>query len=84
MIPGMWQNQASVYNLDFFLPRGQEDTLLGSGAFVKFGADLVQPIAYIDNGALTIECSWLGAGVRKKGGTSLGLVLCRPMSRRLM
>jgi hypothetical protein len=50
----LWQNQESVYNLDFFLPRGLENTFLGSGSYVKYGADLVQPIAYVDNGLLIL------------------------------
>jgi hypothetical protein len=50
----LWQNQPSVYNLDFFLPRGLENTLLGGGTFVKFGADIVQPVAYVDNGLLIL------------------------------
>jgi hypothetical protein len=50
----LWQNRPSVYNLDFFLPRGLEDTYLGSGSFLKFGADVIQPLLYVDNGLIIL------------------------------
>lgn len=44
------QNQGSIYNLDFFMPRGQENIFLGEGTFIRYGAEMTLPLAYIDNG----------------------------------
>ena len=43
-----------MYNLDFFLPRGLEDTYLASGSYLKFGADVIQPLLYVDNGLIIL------------------------------
>ena len=50
----LWQNQGSVYDLDTFVPRGQEDAYLGSGTFVGGDAEIVQPLWYIENGFLLL------------------------------
>ena len=44
------QNQGSVFNLDRFMPRGQEDVFLGRGTFFKYGLEYTRPLWYIDNG----------------------------------
>ncbi len=46
----LWQSEAAIYNLDFFLPRGLEDTFVPRGGRVKYGLDLVQPLLYVDDG----------------------------------
>lgn len=48
------QNQGSIYNLDLFLPRGQDAAFLGAGTFVRYGAEMLQPLSYIDDGLLLL------------------------------
>lgn len=48
------QNQGSIFNLDRFMPRGQEDVFLGQGTFVTYGLDYLQPIWFIDNGFVLV------------------------------
>lgn len=44
------QNRGSIFNLDRFVPRGYEDAVLGEGTFLRVGAEVVQPLAYVDDG----------------------------------
>ena len=44
------QNNPSVFNLDFFKPRGREDVFLPDGTFLRYSITATQPIAYIDDG----------------------------------
>ncbi len=46
----LWQSEAAIYSLDFFLPRGMEDSFVPRGGRVKYGLDLVQPILFVDDG----------------------------------
>ncbi|MBT8400359.1 MAG: PD40 domain-containing protein [Rhodothermia bacterium] len=46
----LWQSEAAIYNLDFFLPRGLEDSFVPRGGRVKYGLDLLQPLFYVDDG----------------------------------
>lgn len=46
----LWQSEAAIYNLDFFLPRGLEDLFVPRGGRVKYGLDLVQPLLFVDDG----------------------------------
>jgi hypothetical protein len=44
------QNRGSIFNLDTVVPRGYEDDVLGSGSFLRLGAEVIQPLAYVDDG----------------------------------
>ena len=44
------QNRGSIFNLDRTVPRGYEDDVLSAGTFVRLGAEVVQPLAYPDDG----------------------------------
>jgi len=44
------QNAGSVVSLASFLPRGYENTFLGSGTFGRLGAEITQPLWYVDDG----------------------------------
>ncbi|WP_022834617.1 TolB-like translocation protein [Salisaeta longa] len=45
------QNRGGIYDLDTFVPRAFSERLfLGSGTFVRLGAEYVQPFAFIDDG----------------------------------
>jgi hypothetical protein len=48
------QNAGAVVGLRSFLPRGYENESLGAGSFVRFGAELTQPLWYIDGGSTLI------------------------------
>jgi hypothetical protein len=48
------QNQGSIYDLSRFLPRGHEEAFLDAGTFVRYGAEVVQPLAHIDDGLLIL------------------------------
>jgi hypothetical protein len=48
------QNSPSVFNLDFFKPRGREDVFLPEGTFFRYGLTLTQPILYIDDGFILL------------------------------
>jgi hypothetical protein len=44
------QNRASIFDTDAFVPRGYEDAGLPEGTFLRFDAELTQPLWYIDDG----------------------------------
>ena len=44
------QNAGSVVALDAFLPRGYENIALGPGTFGRLGAEITQPLWYVDDG----------------------------------
>ncbi len=46
------QNTGGIYNLDAFLPRGWEDTFVGSGTTLVGGFEATLPLAYIDDGVV--------------------------------
>ena len=48
------QNRTALFDPLFFLPRGYGDVLLASGTFLRYGADVVQPLWFIDNGFLLV------------------------------
>lgn len=48
------QNQGSVLGTNQFVPRGYEDVALGSGSFLRVGAEVTQPLWYIDDGSTLI------------------------------
>ncbi len=48
------QNRGSIFNLDRFVPRGYENEFIDRGTYVRYGAEYIQPIAYIDNGPFTV------------------------------
>jgi hypothetical protein len=48
------QNQGSVVGTSQFVPRGYEDVALGSGSFLRVGAEVTQPLWYIDDGSTLI------------------------------
>jgi len=48
------QNAGAVLGTSQFLPRGYEDTSLGAGSFVRVGAEVTQPLWYIDDGSTLI------------------------------
>jgi len=48
------QNVGSVLSTRQFLPRGYENTVLGSGSFVRLGAEVTQPLWYIDDGSTLV------------------------------
>jgi hypothetical protein len=37
-----------------FVPRGYEDVSLGSGSFLRLGAEVTQPLWYIDDGSTLV------------------------------
>ena len=45
------QNEGGVVGTSRFMPRGYEDVALGSGSFVRLGAEVTQPFWYIDDGS---------------------------------
>ncbi|WP_263786282.1 hypothetical protein [Salinibacter grassmerensis] len=48
------QNAGAVLGTDQFIPRGYEDRSLGAGSFVRVGAEVTQPIWYIDDGSTLV------------------------------
>jgi hypothetical protein len=48
------QNAGSVVGLRSFRPRGYENVFLGAGSFVRLGAEVTQPLWYIDGGSTLI------------------------------
>ncbi|PSQ61922.1 MAG: hypothetical protein BRD27_02760, partial [Bacteroidetes bacterium QH_10_64_19] len=48
------QNQEAVIGTSQFVPRGYEDVALGSGSFLRVGAEVTQPLWYIDDGSTLI------------------------------
>ena len=48
------QNRGSIFNVDTFVPRGYEDTVLGEGTFARFDAEVTQPLWFIDDGSLLL------------------------------
>ena len=44
------QNSPSVFNLDFFKPRGREDIFLPAGRFARFSAEVRHPVLFVDDG----------------------------------
>ncbi len=50
----LWQNRGSIYDLDTFMPRGQEDVYLGPGTYAGADAEIVQPLWYVENGFLLL------------------------------
>ena len=48
------QNRTALFDPLFFLPRGYGDVLLESGTFLRYEADVVQPLWFIDNGFLLV------------------------------
>ena len=48
------QNIPSIFNLDFFMPRGRENEAVADGTFLRYGLKLTQPILFIDNGFMIL------------------------------
>lgn len=48
------QNASSVLATDAFVPRGYEDVSLGAGSFLRLGAEVTQPLWYVDDGSTLI------------------------------
>jgi hypothetical protein len=48
------QNRGSIFNVDTFVPRGYEDTVLGEGTFARFDAEVTQPLWFIDDGSMLL------------------------------
>jgi len=48
------QNAGAVVGLRSFLPRGYENVSLGAGSFMRVGAEVTQPLWYIDDGSTLI------------------------------
>jgi hypothetical protein len=48
------QNQGAVVGTSPFVPRGYEDIALGSGSFLRLGAEVTQPLWYVDDGSTLI------------------------------
>jgi hypothetical protein len=48
------QNTGAVLSTSRFVPRGYEDTALGAGSFLRVGAEVTQPLWYIDDGSTLI------------------------------
>jgi hypothetical protein len=48
------QNSPSVFNLDFFKPRGREDLFIAAGTYLRYGFTVTQPILFIDDGFLML------------------------------
>ena len=45
------QNAGAVLGTSTFVPRGYEDLSLGAGSYVRVGAEITQPLWYIDDGS---------------------------------
>ncbi|MEF8864804.1 MAG: hypothetical protein V5A20_03495 [Salinibacter sp.] len=48
------QNAGAVLGTRQFVPRGYEDVSLGAGSFVRLGAEVTQPLWYIDDGSTLV------------------------------
>lgn len=48
------QNEGGWTDLDAFVPRGYEGRYLGRGTFLRYGLEYVQPLSFIDDGALLV------------------------------
>jgi hypothetical protein len=48
------QNAGSVVGTDAFVPRGYEDLSLGAGSFLRLGAEVTQPLWYVDDGSTLV------------------------------
>jgi len=57
------QNSPSVFNLDFFKPRGREDIFIPEGTFYRYGITITQPILYIDDGLFLLPVFFKAAFV---------------------
>ena len=67
------QNRGAIFTLDSVVPRGYEDDPLGKGTFLRLGAELVQPLAYVDDG-MTLVPVYLKALYAYGFGQTLGRV----------
>ncbi len=45
------QNEGAVVGTSGFVPRGYEELSLGAGSFLRMGAEITQPLWYIDDGS---------------------------------
>ena len=50
----LFQNAGPVLGTDQFVPRGYEDRSLGAGSYLRIGAEVTQPVWYIDDGSTLI------------------------------
>ena len=57
------QNSPSVFNLDFFKPRGREDVFIPTGTSYRYGFTATQPILFIDDGLLLLPVYFKAAFV---------------------
>jgi hypothetical protein len=48
------QSEPTVYDLDYFMPRGQEDLLPVNRSVVRLGAETVVPVVFVDDGMLIL------------------------------
>ena len=48
------QNRPVVFQTDRFVPRGYENRALGEGEFVRFDAEVLQPLWYVDDGSMLL------------------------------
>lgn len=48
------QNEGAVMGTSSFVPRGYEDRSFGTGSFVRLGAEVTQPLWYIDDGSTLV------------------------------
>jgi len=48
------QRRGTEFGLGTFLPRGNEDFSLPSGTFVRWKGEILQPLAFVDNGLVTV------------------------------
>jgi hypothetical protein len=48
------QSEPSVFDLDYFMPRGQEDLLPVNRSVVRLGAETVVPVVFVDDGMLIL------------------------------
>ena len=57
------QNNPSIFNLDFFKPRGREDIFIPKGTSYRYGFTATQPILYIDDGLFLLPVYFKAAYV---------------------
>ncbi len=76
------QNRGSIFSLNAFVPRGYEDVDLPGGTFLRFDAEITQPLVYVDDG-LSIVPIYLKALSAYGFGQALGEVNGGTWSRRL-
>ncbi len=48
------QNSASIFGLDVFKPKGWESSFLNDDTFMRYGLNVVQPVAFVDNGTMIV------------------------------